>query len=81
MNKFIEHDIHNGLILLRCAVMNILEAINSEEIDYWRFNEFISTNLITQCMLDNGWIYKNETWYNPKDKKFTFNNSILEIKI
>lgn len=55
MNKFIEYDIHNGLTLIKCAVMNILNSLESREIIRYNFDPYISPLYIKRCMQDSGW--------------------------
>lgn len=69
MNKYIEYDIHNGVIQLKCAVMNILKSLELQEIDLYVFNPYISRNLIIDCMIDLGWII-NDNIYTINSIKF-----------
>lgn len=80
MNKFIEYDIHNGITQLRCAVMNILTALDSMEIDSYEFSLWISSHLVIKCMTDSGWYSKNGIWYSPTKRGFVFIDDIkLEL--
>lgn len=69
MNKYIEYDIHNGVIQLKCAVMNILKSLELQEIDLYVFNPYISRNLIIDCMINLGWII-NDNIYIINSIKF-----------
>ena len=80
MNKFVEYDIHNGITLLKCAIMNILNALDSMEIDSYEFGEYISMNLIMNCMLDSGWEIADGICYSPTRRDFVFvDNLKLEL--
>lgn len=72
MNKFIEYDIHNGLIQIRCAIMNILDALDSMEIDSYEFSPYISHNLIKECMKQSGWKIDGEIFYSPSKRDFVY---------
>ena len=68
MNKFIEYDIHNGITLIKCAVMNILDALDKMEIDSYEFGSYISP------VLDGNIIY------SPSKRDFVFNDNLtLEL--
>ena len=80
MNKFIEYDIHNGVTQIRCAIMNILTALDSMEIDSYEFSPWISSHLVIKCMTDSGWYSKNGIWYSPTKRDFIFIDDIkLEL--
>lgn len=76
MNKFIDYDIHNGVTLLRCAVMNILYALDSMEIDSYIFGPDISIHLVMNCMVNSGWNLKHGIWYSPSMRDFVFTDDI-----
>lgn len=76
MNKFIEYDIHNGIILLRCAIMNILKSLDSMEIDSYTFGPNISIHLVIQCMYENGWVENKGIWYSPSKRDFVFTDDV-----
>lgn len=76
MNKFIEYDIHNGIILLRCAVMNILNALDNMEIDSYEFGPYISPMLIEECMGQSGWEIDEDIIYSPSKRNFVFTDDI-----
>ena len=72
MNKFIEYDINNGIILLKCAIMNVLKALDSAEIKSYKFDPLISFHLIKKCMNDSGWSENDDIFYSPSLKGFMF---------
>lgn len=74
MNKFIEYDISNGIILLKCAIMNILKALDSAEIESYKFGPLISIHLIKKYMNDSGWSENDNIFYSPSLKGFIFDN-------
>ena len=76
MNKFIEYDIHNGIILLRCAVMNILNALDNMEIDSYEFGPYISPMLIEECMRQSGWEIDEDIIYSPSKRNFVFTDDV-----
>lgn len=76
MNKFIEYDIHNGITLIKCAIMNILDSFNESEIDSYTFGSNISICLIKDCMYDSGWYEIRGRWYSPSKKYFKFTDNI-----
>ena len=71
MNKFIEYDIHNGITLLRCAIMNVLNALDSQEINEYNFGEYISYNLIENCLKESNWKLDYK-WISPSGLSFIF---------
>ena len=80
MNKFIEYDIHNGITLIKCAVMNILDALDKMEIDSYEFGPYISPMLIEECMGHLGWEIDENIIYSPSKRDFVFNNDLtLEL--
>ena len=76
MNKFIEYDIHNGIILLRCAIMNILNALDNMEIDSYVFGPNISISLVIKCMYNAGWKEIQGHYYSPHERSFIFTDDI-----
>jgi len=58
-NKFIEHDNHNGLMLLKAAVMNsITECFKEKAVIHL---DCIPINLIKRCLNENNLEYKEYT--------------------
>lgn len=55
MNKYIEHDLNNGIALIKVAVYNILNALDSGEIDTYSIKKSISREFIEECMNELGW--------------------------
>lgn len=83
MNKFVEYDIHNGITLLKCAIMNILDALNNMEIDSYNFGPNISINLVIQCMYKSGWTENEGIWYSISQRDFVFTDDVnltLELR-
>ena len=72
MNKFIEYDIHNGIIQIRCAIMNILDALDKMEIDSYKFGPYISPMLIEECMSQLKWEFDGDIIYSPSKRDFVF---------
>jgi len=72
MNKFIEYDIHNGIIQMRCAIMNILDALDKIEIDSYEFGPYISSMLIEECMRQSGWEFGDIIIHSPSKRDFVF---------
>ena len=72
MNKFIEYDIHNGITQIRCAIMNILDALDKIEIDSYEFGPYISSILIEECMKQLGWKFDGDIIYSPSKRDFVF---------
>ena len=72
MNKFIEYDIHNGITQIRCAVMNILDALDKMEIDSYEFGPYIPSMLIEECMGQLGWEIYDDIFYSPSKRDFVF---------
>ena len=73
MNKFIEYDIHNGIIQMRCAIMNILDALDKMEIDSYEFGPYISPMLIEECMRQSGWEFDGDIIiHSPSKRDFVF---------
>ena len=84
MNKFIEYDIHNGITLLKCAIMNILESLDSMELDSYVFGPDISLHTVIKCMCDSGWVELDGIYYSPSKRDFVFTDDInltLELRI
>lgn len=54
MNKYIKSDIHNGLVYLKCAIMNIFHALETKEINEYVLNS-ISFYYIIKCAKERGW--------------------------
>lgn len=83
MNKFIEYDIHNGITLIKCAIMNILESLDSMEIDSYVFGSDISLYTVIKCMYDVGWVELDGIYYSPSKRDFVFTDDInltLELR-
>ena len=81
MNKFIEYDIHNGLTLLKCAVMNILCSLENREIIKYEFNPYISPLYIKRCMQDSGWEnVKDSIWATPNGDEFLYLEQEFKIR-
>ena len=83
MNKYIEYDIHNGITLLKCAIMNILNALNDMEIDSYTFGSDISMNLVIRCMYESGWTEVDGVWYSISKRDFVFTDDVnltLELR-
>ena len=83
MNKFIEYDIHNGLIQIRCAIMNILDALDSMELDSYVFGPDISLHTVTKCMYDTGWVEIGGIYYSPSKRDFIYTDDVdltLELR-
>jgi len=83
MNKFIEYDIHNGITLLKCAIMNILESLDSMELDSYVFGPYISLTIVINCMYDAGWIELDGVYYSPSKRDFVFTDIVdltLELR-
>lgn len=55
MNKFIEYDVHNGILQLKCAIMNALNDIESGNETLINLGEHIPFSLILECVQDLGW--------------------------
>lgn len=74
MNKFIEYDIHNGTSLLRCAVFNVIDALESGEITSYTF-ECDIIKLFIDCLELKGYtVFRN-------DLQFIARKSIAAIHI
>jgi len=80
MNKFIEYDIHNGITLLKSAIMNILNALDSKEIDEYNFGEYISYNLIESCLKESNWKL-DYGWTSPSGWSFIFETKSSSLVI
>lgn len=81
MNKFIEYDVHNGLTLIKCAVMNILSSLESREIIRYEFDPYISSLFIKRCMQDSGWEnVKDSVWASPCGDEFLYLEQEFKIK-
>lgn len=76
MNKFIETDIINGIKLLTCAVSNILNSLDSMEIDSFKFGPYISASLVEKCMVDLGWKQDGDIWYSTSSRNFIFTDDL-----
>lgn len=76
MNKFIETDIISGIKLLTCAVSNILNGLDSMEIDSFKFGPYISSSLVEKCMIDLGWKQDGDIWYSPSLRDFVFTDDV-----
>ena len=81
MNKFIEYDIHNGIILLKCAIMNILDALDKMEIDSYEFGPYISPILIKECMGQLGWEFDGDIMYSPSKRDFVFTDNYFTLRL
>ena len=81
MNKFIEYDIHNGITQIRCAVMNILDALDKMEIDSYEFGPYISPILIEECMGQLGWEFDGDIMYSPSKRDFVFTDDLTKLKL
>lgn len=78
MNKFIEHDFRNGLILLKCAVINVLYAFKIREIIQYKFTKYISPIFVKDCMIESKWEnIDNDIWVSPSGDEFKFENNLL----
>lgn len=55
MNKFIEHDLNNGIALIKVAIYNILNALDSGEVDTYHIKKSISKEFIEECIKELGW--------------------------
>ena len=81
MNKYIDYDIHNGLTVLKCAVMNILYSLDSREITSYIFNPYISSTFIESCMNQCEWTsLENSIWKTPLGELYYFDKSTKSIK-
>lgn len=83
MNKFIEYDIHNGITLIKCSIMNILDALDKMEIDSYEFGPYISPILIEECMGQLGWEFDRDIMYSPSKRDFVFTDNVnltLELR-
>ena len=89
MNKFIKYDIHNGLTLLKCAIMNVLESFEKEEEFYYNFDE-IPLKLLIKCLTERRWEigsikYNDEEYYiycSYNERPFVIRGNVLgEIRI
>lgn len=83
MNKFIEYDIHNGITQIRCAVMNILDALNRAEIDSYYFGPGISIFLIDECSGQCGWELEpnlsGDIYCSPSGREFVYREFKLKL--
>lgn len=83
MNKFIPYDIHNGLLQLKCAIMNALNDINSGEEKEIDLGEYIPETLVFHCLVNSGW----KTTHISKDENYTIvkcispSNQIVNIEL
>lgn len=92
MNKYIESDIHNGTVYLKCAVMNVLHAIENNKIKEFIF-ETISLAFLIKCAEAKNWKedpnmdwdwtngYQIDYWYKmvtPDNKHLMISGSLLE---
>lgn len=70
MNKFIPYDIHNGVLQLKCAIMNALNDIDSKEEKEINLGEYIPESLVYHCLVVGGWkttsILKDENYTTVK---------------
>lgn len=70
MNKFIPYDIHNGIVQLKCAIMNALNDIDSKEEKEINLGEYIPESLVYHCLVVGGWkttsILKDENYTTVK---------------
>lgn len=83
MNKFIEYDFHNGITQLKCAIMNVLSALDSMEIDSYIFGPDVSVHTVIKCMYDAGWIEDGGVYYSPIKRDFIFTDDVnltLELR-
>ena len=76
MNKFIEYDIHNGITQIKCAIMNILNALDKIEIDSYVFGPDISVHTVIKCMYDLGWTELDGIYYSPSKRDFIFTDDV-----
>ncbi len=81
MNKFIEYDIHNGITLIKCAIMNILDALDKMEIDSYEFGPYISPILIEECMGQLGWEFDGDIMYSPSKRDFVFTDNYFTLRL
>ena len=81
MNKFIEYDIHNGITLIKCAIMNILDALDKMEIDSYEFGPYISPILIEECMGQLGREFDGDIMYSPSKRDFVFTDNYFTLRL
>jgi len=77
MNKFIEYDIHNSIIQMKCAIMNILDALDKMEIDSYEFNLYTSPFLIKDCMRQSGWEFNKDIICSPSKRDFVLTDDYI----
>lgn len=80
MNKFIEYDIHNGITQIKCAIMNVLDALDKMEINSYNFGPYIPLILIEECMGVSGWEICGDIFYSPSKRDFKFTEN-FELKL
>lgn len=66
MNKFINTDLNDSVLLQKCAIMNILADLENGEEDYYDLGEYASTRLVFECIKSLNWKSKNDR-YTFKD--------------
>ena len=70
MNKYTEHDIDNGIRLLKIGIMNALKALNDEEIESFSFKA-VSYEFLYKCMVESGWSGLSSLYIaSPSEKVF-----------
>ena len=56
MDKYIESDLHNGLVYLRCAIMNMIDVlVSNEECKEISYEKYIPFSLVRECFEDLGY--------------------------
>lgn len=55
MNKYMEHDLNNEIVPIKVTVYNVLNALDSGEIDTYSIKKSIFREFIEECMKELGW--------------------------
>ena len=70
MNKFIDYDLYNGILHLKCAIMNILHALDTGEINEMNLGNYIPGRLLIECLNNSKWIFERDYDYTGKECNF-----------
>lgn len=84
MNKYIESDIHSGVVYLKCALMNIIHGLLNGEGTSYYIGNYISYNLFVDCLKELGFNtkYGSNSFEipNEKGKNIIWGHNIIEIE-
>lgn len=55
MNKYIKSDLESSKTHMKAAVMNVLDAIEKDEIKDFDFGKYVPYNIVKECLESRGW--------------------------